>query len=74
MRSMTPQEVATAAAQAVATAEAKEAARVADAENTDVEAAQAFVDSAMKALKEIATPRMVSFIRGKFSRESKEIA
>ncbi|CAK9167219.1 unnamed protein product, partial [Ilex paraguariensis] len=58
MRSVTPQEAATAAAQAVAEAEVEKAARVAEA----VEMTQAFADSAMKAPKKRATPRMITTI------------
>ncbi|KAM7474752.1 hypothetical protein LguiB_021995 [Lonicera macranthoides] len=64
MRSMTPQEAALAAAQAVAEAEAamaeaEEAAREAEAAEADAEAAQAFAEAAMKTLKGRTTPRMV---------------
>ncbi|KAM1243346.1 hypothetical protein FF1_034904 [Malus domestica] len=57
MRTMTPEEAALAAAQAVkdeeaAIAEAEEAAREAEAAEADAEAAQAFADAAMKTLKE----------------------
>lgn len=66
MRSMTPQEAALAAAQAVAEAEAamaeaEEAAREAEAAEADAEAAQAFAEAAMKTLKGRTTPRMVQF-------------
>lgn len=64
MRSMTPQEAAVAAAQAVAEAEvaiaeAEDAAREADAAEADAEAAQAFAEAAMKALQGRSTPRMM---------------
>ncbi|XP_042009589.1 telomere repeat-binding factor 1-like isoform X2 [Salvia splendens] len=63
LRSMTPQEAAVAAAQAVAEAEAAmaeaaEAAREADAAEADAEAAQAFADAAMKTLKGRNTPNL----------------
>ncbi|KAL3814321.1 hypothetical protein ACJIZ3_015589 [Penstemon smallii] len=63
MRSMTPQEAATAAAQAVAEAEAamaeaEEAAREADAAEADAEAAQAFAEAALKTLKGRSSPTM----------------
>ncbi|XP_047981746.1 telomere repeat-binding factor 1-like isoform X1 [Salvia hispanica] len=63
LRSMTPQEAALAAAQAVAEAEAAmaeaaEAAREADAAEADAEAAQAFADAAMKTLKGRNTPNL----------------
>ncbi|CAL5434150.1 unnamed protein product [Camellia sinensis] len=62
MRSMTPQEAAVAAAQAVADAEAaiaeaEEAAREAEAAEADAEAAQAFAEAAMKTLQGRNTPR-----------------
>ncbi|XP_055815980.1 telomere repeat-binding factor 1 isoform X2 [Solanum dulcamara] len=64
MRTMTPQEAAVAAAQAVAEAEvaiaeAEDAAREADAAEADAEAAQAFAEAAMKALQGRSTPRMM---------------
>ncbi|XP_057493102.1 telomere repeat-binding factor 1-like [Actinidia eriantha] len=64
MRSMTPQEAAIAAAQAVAEAEAaiaeaEEAAREAEAAEADAEAAQAFAEAAMKTLKGRNTPSMM---------------
>ncbi|CAI9286952.1 unnamed protein product [Lactuca saligna] len=64
MRSMTPQEAAAAAAQAVAEAEAaiaeaEEAAREAEAAEADAEAAQAFAEAAMKTLKGRTTQRMM---------------
>ncbi|CAK9186654.1 unnamed protein product [Ilex paraguariensis] len=64
MRSMTPQEAATAAAQAVAEAEAaiaeaEQAAREAEAAEADAEAAQAFAEAAMKTLTGRSTPRMM---------------
>lgn len=67
MRTMTPQEAAVAAAQAVAEAEvaiaeAEDAAREADAAEADAEAAQAFADAAMKALQGRSTPRMVRYL------------
>ncbi|KAG6383370.1 hypothetical protein SASPL_156871 [Salvia splendens] len=63
LRSMTPQEAAVAAAQAVAEAEAAmaeavEAAREAEAAEADAEAAQAFADAAMKTLKGRNTPNL----------------
>ncbi|KAI3774662.1 hypothetical protein L1987_49221 [Smallanthus sonchifolius] len=64
MRSMTPQEAAAAAAQAVAEAEAaiaeaEEAAREAEAAEADAEAAQAFAEAAMKTLKGRTTQRLM---------------
>ncbi|XP_047950869.1 telomere repeat-binding factor 1-like isoform X3 [Salvia hispanica] len=64
MRSMTPQEAAAAAAQAVADAEAamaeaEEAAHEAEAAEADAEAAQAFAEAALKTLKGRNTPDMV---------------
>ncbi|KAL3538792.1 hypothetical protein ACH5RR_002158 [Cinchona calisaya] len=64
MRSMTPEDAAAAAAQAVAEAEiaiaeAEEAAREAEAAEADAEAAQAFAEAAMKTLKGRSTPRMM---------------
>ncbi|KAK9060329.1 hypothetical protein SSX86_021033 [Deinandra increscens subsp. villosa] len=64
VRRMTPQEVAAAAAQAVAgaeaaIAEAEEAARVAEAAEADAEAVQAFADAAMKALKGRTTQKLM---------------
>ncbi|XP_042058927.1 telomere repeat-binding factor 1-like isoform X2 [Salvia splendens] len=63
MRSMTPQEAAAAAAQAVADAEAamaeaEEAAHEAEAAEADAEAAQAFAEAALKTLKGRNTPDM----------------
>nr|GMD87652.1 telomere repeat-binding factor 1-like [Ipomoea batatas] len=65
MRSMTPQEAATAAAQAVAEAEAaiaeaEQAAREAEAAEADAEAALAFAEAAMKTAHGRSTPRMVN--------------
>lgn len=67
MRSMTPQEAAAAAAQAVAEAEvsmaeAEDAARKADAAEAYAEAAQALAEAAMKALKERSSPRIVRYL------------
>ncbi|XP_023739039.2 telomere repeat-binding factor 1 [Lactuca sativa] len=64
MRSMTPQEAAAAAAQAVAEAEAaiaeaEEAAREAEAAEADAEAAQAFAEAAMKTLKGRTAQRLM---------------
>lgn len=64
MRSMTPEEAAAAAAQAVAEAEAaiaeaEEAAREAEAAEADAEAAQAFAEAAMKTLKGRNTQRLM---------------
>lgn len=64
MKSMTPQEAAAAAAQAVAEAEAamaeaEEAAREAEAAEADAEAAQAFAEAAMKTLKGRNTQRLM---------------
>lgn len=67
MRSMTPQEAAIAAAQAVeeaeiAMAEAEEAAREAEAAEADAEAAQAFAEAAMKTLKARNNQKMVKLV------------
>lgn len=67
MRSMTPEEAAKAAAQAVAEAEAaiaeaEEAAREAEAAEADAEAAQAFAEAAMKTLKGRNMPAMVKSV------------
>nr|XP_043623819.1 telomere repeat-binding factor 1 [Erigeron canadensis] len=64
MKSMTQQEAAAAAAQAVAEAEAaiaeaEEAAREAEAAEADAEAAQAFADAAMKTLKGRTAQRLM---------------
>lgn len=64
MRSMTPEEAAAVAAQAVADAEAaiadaEEAAKEAEAAEADADAAQAFAEAAMKTLKGRSIPRMV---------------
>ncbi|KAF5937056.1 hypothetical protein HYC85_024562 [Camellia sinensis] len=72
MRSMTPQEAAVAAAQAVAEAEAaiaeaEEAAREAEAAEADAEAAQAFAEAAMKTLQGRNTPRTVKSLSNCFS-------
>lgn len=63
MRTMTPQEAAAAAAQAVAEAEAaiaeaEEAAREAEEAEADAEVAQAFAAAAVKTLKGISNPKM----------------
>ena len=69
MRTMTSQEAAIAAAQAVAEAEAaiaeaEEAAMEAEAAEADAEAAQAFAEAAMKTLKgkHMPMPKMVSLL------------
>lgn len=67
MRTMTPQEAAAAAAQAVseaeaAIAEAEDAAREAEEAEADAEVAQAFAAAAVKTLKGISSPKMVKFL------------
>jgi myb proto-oncogene protein len=67
MRTMTPQEAAAAAAQAVAEAEAaiaeaEDAAREAEEAEADAEVAQAFAAAAVKTLKGISNPKMVKFL------------
>lgn len=67
MRSMTPQEAAVAAAQAVAEAEAamaeaEEAVREAEAAEADAEAAEAYAEAALQTLRRRKTRKMVRYL------------